>query len=295
MADEKKLMDMILERYEASEKASIGRRSYATPTCCDLEISRHADNKPYLEEVVGLKWLSRINFVTVRVPPTATHLSSGGNGSNYYNLKPGFYIATGCLYSDGRIMKKFIVAGAAGVVTTTRRDFADSCVEYFTNNNDVLTDAGVTTKAALIYNEIAVEQKEVSVVVIDDYIVSPMFDEVHIKDVEALVRTKLTAEAVEEFIALKALNSKWSCNYSSGDTPEEAVEALKQKRAEREQAVMDAIEKSAALGLPALEGSIKQIAWALRIRDKVVQVNPADPRLKKATTARYWIDNRNHL
>lgn len=156
-------------------------------------------------------------------------------------------------------------------------------------------EMGLFDRVALIYRSIMKKQKEVSVVVIDDYIVSPVFDEVHIKDVEALVRTKPTAEAVEEFIALAAINSRWSCDHVTGDTPEAVVAALKQRRAEREQALKNAIERHVGLGLPSLTGSVKQVAWALCIRDKVAQADPADPRLGGYTTAKYWIDNRNHL
>ncbi|WP_175429984.1 hypothetical protein [Azospirillum argentinense] len=47
--------------------------------------------------------------------------------------------------------------------------------------------------------------------------------------------------------------------------------------------------------LPALRGTAKQVAWATQIRATFAAKHPTDKRLKSATTAKYWIDNRNAL
>ena len=44
-------------------------------------------------------------------------------------------------------------------------------------------------------------------------------------------------------------------------------------------------------GMPALSGSPKQIAYALRIRDAVRRQSPSARAIKTATTAKYWIEN----
>ena len=47
--------------------------------------------------------------------------------------------------------------------------------------------------------------------------------------------------------------------------------------------------------LPELTGSAKQIAWAEDIRARVKAVDPKYPALKRATRAKYWIDNRRDM
>jgi len=47
--------------------------------------------------------------------------------------------------------------------------------------------------------------------------------------------------------------------------------------------------------LPQLSGSVRQIKWALEIRDGFRDKNPDSPSLKRATTAKYWIEHREAL
>lgn len=69
--------------------------------------------------------------------------------------------------------------------------------------------------------------------------------------------------------------------------------------AARDRATADAIHSlqvaAAARNLPGLSGSPRQIKWALEIRQAFSDKNPASPLLKRATTARYWIEHRNSL
>ncbi len=48
-------------------------------------------------------------------------------------------------------------------------------------------------------------------------------------------------------------------------------------------------------GLPALKGTPKQIAYARTIRDAYAAKNPRASELKKATTAKYWIENHRSV
>lgn len=50
-----------------------------------------------------------------------------------------------------------------------------------------------------------------------------------------------------------------------------------------------------AEGLPDLSGSPKQIQWALQIRNAFSRNNPGNPVLRRATTAKYWIERRHSL
>lgn len=68
--------------------------------------------------------------------------------------------------------------------------------------------------------------------------------------------------------------------------------------AEKARATADAIqclqEAASAKNLPPLSGSPRQIKWALEIRQAFYDKNPGSPLLKRATTAKYWIEHRNN-
>jgi hypothetical protein len=69
--------------------------------------------------------------------------------------------------------------------------------------------------------------------------------------------------------------------------------------AEKARAANEALERlqnaASAKNLPTLSGSPRQIKWALEIRDSFWQKNPEGPLLKRATTAKYWIEHRENL
>ncbi|MEM5299085.1 hypothetical protein VSR82_32785 [Burkholderia sp. JPY481] len=69
--------------------------------------------------------------------------------------------------------------------------------------------------------------------------------------------------------------------------------------AAKARATADAIQSlqvaAAARNLPELSGSPRQIKWALEIRQAFSDKNPTSPLLKRATTAKYWIEHRNGL
>ena len=57
-------------------------------------------------------------------------------------------------------------------------------------------------------------------------------------------------------------------------------------------------EKSAtAAGLPLLQGSPKQIAWASDIRERALRLLPQESaeKYRPETSARWWIDHRNNF
>jgi len=82
----------------------------------------------------------------------------------------------------------------------------------------------------------------------------------------------------------------------------ETAEA-ERRRAEREAFAELNAEKAAEIekngqpdeGFPKLKGTPKQIAYALSIREAFAQQNPGDAALKKATTAKYWIENHRRV
>lgn len=70
-------------------------------------------------------------------------------------------------------------------------------------------------------------------------------------------------------------------------------------QAKKAQATQEALqrqqEEAATKNLPSLSGSPRQIKWALEIRDSFWRKNPGSPLLKRATTAKYWIEHRDEM
>ena len=60
---------------------------------------------------------------------------------------------------------------------------------------------------------------------------------------------------------------------------------------------MAAEKKAIDAGLPMLEGSPKQIAWASDIRERALRLLPTErtEKLRPETSAKWWIDNRGAM
>lgn len=61
-------------------------------------------------------------------------------------------------------------------------------------------------------------------------------------------------------------------------------------KAARDEELHFACQEAEAQHWPALNGSDKQVAWAMTIRAKVAKRNPTTPELRTRTAAKYWID-----
>lgn len=83
--------------------------------------------------------------------------------------------------------------------------------------------------------------------------------------------------------------------YVKAATAEEAIAAAKDELARRAEAASAAKRHAEEAGLPTLKGTERQVAWALQIRAQLIAKNPADRRIKQATTARFWIENRDAI
>lgn len=98
------------------------------------------------------------------------------------------------------------------------------------------------------------------------------FDEIAVDSVDELI-THLSAPAVP-------------CPY---------CEASAKKAQAAQEALQRLQDEAATNNLPPLSGSPRQIKWALEIREGFWRKAPESPLLKRATTAKYWIEHRNEL
>lgn len=84
--------------------------------------------------------------------------------------------------------------------------------------------------------------------------------------------------------------------FDAQEAMEAAIKARKEKKAiaKAEKGIEKHSVTAKVLGLPTLTGSVKQIAWAEKIREKCLAIYPEEKiarAAKTATTAKYWIDN----
>ncbi|QEH44596.1 hypothetical protein [Aggregatibacter actinomycetemcomitans] len=88
--------------------------------------------------------------------------------------------------------------------------------------------------------------------------------------------------------------------FDAQEAMEAAIKARKEKQAiaKAEKDIEAHSVTAKVLGLPTLTGSVKQIAWAEKIREKCLAIYPEEKigkAAKTATTAKYWIDNYKNV
>jgi hypothetical protein len=80
--------------------------------------------------------------------------------------------------------------------------------------------------------------------------------------------------------------------FARAPTAEAAIAQALATQAKHAAANLAAATLAADSGLPELSGTPKQIAWAMTLRAVLQTKNPKHPSLKRATTAKFWIDKR---
>jgi len=107
-----------------------------------------------------------------------------------------------------------------------------------------------------------------------------------VENMVADIETNLNADVLK---SIKAF-------FEAQEAMEAAIKARKEKQAitKAEKDIEKHSVTAKVLGLPTLTGSVKQIAWAEKIREKCLEIYPEEKiarAAKAATTAKYWIDN----
>lgn len=300
----------IANTYELTEQEYLGRGGYVNKDQFVLEI-RGSITKPIVRKVNGLGFNSKTGKIEFdnSLLPYSEDVSRSGNGIRCYKIpEPGFYIAENLINSGYRLSFEYVVVSDAGVSTCYRDDIGNDCKILFSESYSTAKaekaawkaekDAAaaeaekINTLAVGVLTEINAERATIQSVEIEGYIVEPRFDSISLGGIIERIKWKAEKFNADEYIALNSLAKYYEAEFVKADTPEEVVEKIKAKKLEREEAINNAKKLTETLKLPELSGSPKQIAWAMQIRAKVAEANPSDTRLKKATTAKYWIENR---
>lgn len=284
---------------DLDDSVSAGRRGEISKRCASLEVSGFHGNNPAIRQVIGVQ-LDADMRVAPRlgdaIPKDYESLSGGGNGyRKWVGLRDGVYRVAGLAETSGRVVSDYYVICEQKVACI----YADSVPDFFEAQHQAALQELEIHKQRLgraqeISDLIAGERNEYREVVVDDIKATPEFKRFDLNDV---MRVLTNESELERFINTASAPLHYivaSPVFAKAATAEAAIEDVKRKIDERAQAQLKAKEEADSLGLPDLKGSERQVSWALQIRAKAYNQNPKDPALKKATTAKYWIENRRN-
>lgn len=273
----------------------VGRSSSISNDYAELEILAFAKNHPKLFKVVGVDKESG-NSKLVACNIVNESLSNKGNGFITYKTgDQGLYIAKDVLESGSRKSEYLIeIDEDKDVLDLDSSEFREAKQKYFPADfeayiqNKKLNEI-IVLEADKLIKEIDEERKAYSIEEKDGISAIPEFRTIN-KDaiVEAIKEGTNSDDILLCYIAPIQYVTKVPV-FATGKTAEQTIEKAKEIIAEREEAQKAAAEQTAHL--PVLSGTPKQIAWATTIRAKVAERDPDLPALKKATTAKYWIEN----
>lgn len=307
------LNNEVISKYDLREKVTIGRTgNYATPSTCEMEV-KNTINKPMVKEIVGIEWSEQHKKIVLikKQLPSKTRLANSGNGGHSIKLYPGFFMAENCLNAGWRLSNEELIVSESGIVRSNSEDFFECCKIVFEEDflfanvkekqfkqkqvQKALEEASRHVKAFETIDEINTEREPVVPVTIEGFEIKPIFSNIDIDIIISFLEGVKDGAKIDQYVVLNGMPKYWEGNFERGNSPEEVVEKIK-ATSKALKAAATAAEKSAGeLGLPELKGTPKQVAWALQIRDKIAKANSKDPRLKRAFTAKYWIDNRATL
>lgn len=236
-----------------------------------------------------------------------TGLSRAGNGNvTFHDIAPGVYVIDGALADNKGNTKSYILVinsdDEEGYESFGMRRIEEAATFAGFNFEDeinaqqkVLERLDSTAEGVL--QEIQNERKEHTEEDIEGVTATPEFAELPTK---GEIIKSLQGEGYDEnaYIVLHGSPMHYIVTtpvFAKASTAEAAVADAKQRAKEREQSKQKAAAEADAQGLPELKGTPRQVAWAIQIRADHASKNPDSSKLKRATTAKYWIDNRNSL
>lgn len=286
--------------WEHYTEGRLGRSSKLTPTSCELEISRFGGNSPRLSEyqVANTLVLAEDTVRWVEAPGAVESLTGGKNGDRWYPLKPGvLYYASGVLESGySQTSDSFVVvrtAESGDVLVDLTHNQVQGLLRKARPEIAPIQDAQKKLRAQADQLVTAIEGERAQHVPapIRGIDACPQFRP--LPQSRAIYAQLCAGTDPLEIVALAANPTEFRVFHpaaASGQTPEEAVVAAEKIVAERAQFAAEAAASAEADGLPTLSGSPKQVAWALTLRAAVQRAEPKNPALRRATTAKYWID-----
>ena len=279
----------------------IGRSSSITSDEAVFEVKGFAGNRPVLKKALKLNTETG-DLVLEKCVEKARDLNGSGNGCIVFDLDgKGLYVAESVLCTSSHLDSYYVEVDENNNISIINEnddnEFAGVKKRIFPVDYEVYSqnrkkELEALKEARRLMNEIAEERKTYLEEEVDGLKAVPEFRNFDIKDLVKIIKN---AGNIDEFMMNYIVPERYVTSpvFATGRTAEEAISAAKEKIEEREKEREKAVQETA--GLPSLSGTERQIAWATTIRAKVAKSNPALPALKKATTAKYWIENYRDL
>lgn len=226
-------------------------------------------------------------LVTTLVP-LRTLVMSKKTMTQASNLKDGLYLVENIPDTDA-----VYVLRENGQLTLI--DY-DEVVDLLAENETSETDEKIDTSADITHTtrlqskikQVQTEQKEIAY---EGTIIYPVFHTLPtLNDLLYTVKTYRFNE--DDYFKSQTTAYKYRSYkpYVVADTLDDVKKQIDSIYQQREIEALEAHQQSQQL--PELEGTAKQIKWAMQIRYKIYKADPNDKRLARHTKARYWIDNR---
>lgn len=268
----------------------------------DLEL-RHWSSKHSVSRVTGIAENMGLRLSFVR--GEKYNMSSGGNGRERFGpLEPGIYYVQNAIDSSGRV--SHLLIDLRSDEWEYHRDLQkEECRKFlreaFPSDYENARAAQLRIQkseeeARKVVSEILEERKAYGVEIIDGVTAVPEFGDAPTIEHASLriLAQDWGDEQRDAYINSHAVPKHYVVQepcFVKAKTAQEAVDQAREIAAKRAAEKRAAQEAAEAAGLPMLTGTPKQIAWAVTIRGKVAAKQPDLPALKKATTAKYWIEN----
>lgn len=270
-----------------------------------LEMMRFYHNRPAVERVRINPVDGALKLHSIEKIAADFDLSRGGNGVVTFCIATdGAYRCSSLLYTSGRIESRLLVVkdGEVGVFSLLNEGVLEAAKMLGFDFQKRLSEQKSERKrrhdeALAILREIEAEHCGFDVESHGGIEAAPVFREPpSAQDVIAAMHTPefdrdvyIVANAAPVHYVVRAPV------FAKASTGEAAIKDALRIQSEREAAKERAKKNAEALGLRELKGTPKQVAWALQIRDAFASANPNSPNLRRATTAKWWIENRTRL
>lgn len=277
---------------------------YGTAQSVTFVVKSFLGNRPAVHAVTGIssvKGLEAIATKTLSLNATES-LSGGGNGTRTFTLPAGdaLYLLSGIREASKRTCSCLLVVSGGKVLALspklkTVQDLLLGAAAKAASATKLYT--AQVEAANKVIQSIEEERQQYGEEVIDDVIARPEFG--NLPDVDRVIGLMQADGFDPDMYAVeKAAPIHYVVTapaYAKAATAEEAVAVAKKIVEDRQRAAEDAKAKAEESGLPQLTGSPRQIPWALQIRAAVLKANPKHPSLRRATTAKYWIEHRDEF
>lgn len=291
-----KLLAWLNKNVKPCQEYKLGRGGSLRPGHVTLEVMKFYRTSPGVAKVVGCEVTKGDITPVLNYLRYADELSGGGNGVRIVDIEEdGLYFFKDILGTSGRRWNEYLYLGSEGIYSLTR-DEAYVLLELlyplaFLRREELRqAEQRQRERLAELVEAIREERNLLQPVEVNGLKVFPTF-----RELDSKFRSDAAGDPDDEALVARYSLPTWECGHQSADTPEDAAAKYLEVEEQRAKAVSVAEAEAKEARLPSLNGTEKQVRWALQIRADYARKHPDSVTLKRATTAKYWIENRFNL